>query len=66
MSIIGGAGTEDDECDEAVTNTNISDSKSASKNSASDLCIEIKLGKDKDKSKTLLAGSALQTAVSGA
>ena len=59
VSILGGHGTEDDDNDIDINKTKSNASKTG------DLCIEIKLGKDNEKSKTLLAASAFLKAASG-
>ena len=63
VSILSGHGTEDDEND---IDANETKQTSKQTNKTGDLCIEIKLGKDNDKSKTLLAGTAFRAAVTGA
>ena len=59
VSILGGHGTEDDDNDIDINKTKSNASKTG------DRCIEIKLGKDNEKSKTLLAASAFLKAASG-
>jgi hypothetical protein len=64
VSILGGNGTEEDD-GECTDNNDITlTSKSKCNKASADVCIEIKLGKDKDKSKILLGGAVFQTAVS--
>ncbi len=54
VAILSGNGTEDDDNDDN------SNDKTGKSGKTGDLCIEIKLGKDNDKGKTLLAGNAIR------
>lgn len=66
VSILSGNGTEDDDINEASDGHDVNTSKGKK---SGDLTIEIKLGKDNDKAKTLLASNAIRafaSAISGA